>query len=204
MSNYYAYDLDSFRYISHYGVLGMKWGIRRYQNKDGSLTAEGRSRAAKEYKADNRIAFNLGKMATIDARASQYANVTLDKAQRRYDKKPSVRKANALIEAKALQKKFENRSKESQKAVQDHHKALIKKYGKDAISDIKYDNQERVNERVRTGKQIALDIIASGLGTAAINVLTPIYGVYISYPYSKDNLGQIEYREERKRYRSKK
>ena len=28
--------------LYHYGVLGMKWGIRRYQNKDGSLTAAGK------------------------------------------------------------------------------------------------------------------------------------------------------------------
>ena len=31
-------------YIAHHGILGMKWGIRRYQNKDGTLTAEGRQR----------------------------------------------------------------------------------------------------------------------------------------------------------------
>lgn len=30
--------------LSHAGVKGMKWGIRRFQNKDGSLTPEGKKR----------------------------------------------------------------------------------------------------------------------------------------------------------------
>ena len=38
--------------LCHYGVLGMKWGIRRYQNKDGSLTAAGKKR--KKLSADDR------------------------------------------------------------------------------------------------------------------------------------------------------
>ena len=30
--------------LKHYGVLGMKWGVRRYQNEDGTLTSAGKKR----------------------------------------------------------------------------------------------------------------------------------------------------------------
>ena len=33
--------------LKHWGIIGMKWGIRRYQNEDGSLTPEGRERYSK-------------------------------------------------------------------------------------------------------------------------------------------------------------
>lgn len=31
-------------YLAHHGILGMKWGVRRYQNSDGTLTAAGKKR----------------------------------------------------------------------------------------------------------------------------------------------------------------
>ena len=31
-------------YLAHHGVKGQKWGVRRYKNKDGTLTSQGKAR----------------------------------------------------------------------------------------------------------------------------------------------------------------
>lgn len=41
---YYTYNNDE---LTHWGIKGMRWGIRRFQNKDGSLTPAGKKRRAK-------------------------------------------------------------------------------------------------------------------------------------------------------------
>lgn len=51
-------DIDNF--LAHHGILGQKWGVRRFQNPDGSLTEEGKNR----YNEDSQ---KLADMATSNA-----------------------------------------------------------------------------------------------------------------------------------------
>lgn len=39
--------------LYHHGVKGMKWGVRRYQNKDGSLTPAGKKRYDRDVRENN-------------------------------------------------------------------------------------------------------------------------------------------------------
>lgn len=53
--------------LFHYGVKGQKWGVRRFQNKDGTLTAEGRAHCKMLRETHHKRRANSEVMKAIEA-----------------------------------------------------------------------------------------------------------------------------------------
>lgn len=83
--------------LYHWGIKGMKWGVRRYQNPDGTLTPAGRRRLEK---ADTRWAKK--KTDKITAQAKRASQRELDAYGKELLKLPNALKANGKLSAKTV------------------------------------------------------------------------------------------------------
>ena len=78
--------------LYHFGIKGMKRGVRRYQNEDGTLTPEGKRRITKQYAkyskaADAEVNTTANYIKGYNRAADRMNNGLIDKYNSEYDKK---------------------------------------------------------------------------------------------------------------------
>ena len=55
MGDIYVGSLFSDSYLEHHGILGMKWGVRRFEGKNGKLTPAGKKRYSKKRRSPSEV-----------------------------------------------------------------------------------------------------------------------------------------------------
>ena len=83
--------------LAHHGILGQKWGVRRFQNEDGTLTSEGRKHYSSEYRKQmERAKQDVNRKGTdlyvkaYNQHANKLNSGLTDKYNREYDKKHNI------------------------------------------------------------------------------------------------------------------
>ena len=91
--------------LYHYGVLGMKWGIRRYRNKDGTLTSAGKKKRKEDSKETNNKQSKVSNSINKSTQSISSKNNT--------QKSKSIKDlSDAELKAKIERLNLENRYKE--------------------------------------------------------------------------------------------
>lgn len=113
--------------LAHHGILGQKWGVRRYQNADGTLTDAGKKRYAKDTSS---IYDQMNKTDRLRRKALAKKE-KLDKEINYYN--PSKRK---IYDASQAYKRANRQYKRSLKRGQKMFEAFDRKYGDYRVSDL--------------------------------------------------------------------
>ena len=138
------WKFNSMEELYHYGIPGMKWGIRRFQNRNGSLTPKGKKRYGEVTKKDLE-------------RNKRVADTSTDLVNK-------VKEANAnTMRRTAKKQKTMDLSKMTDKEMRDQiNRALLEKQYEDMFNP----------KTVSRGRQVANDILQSvGTGLAITGCL---------------------------------
>ena len=137
-------------YLQHHGILGQKWGIRRYQNKDGTLTSAGK-------KHKNVIKAKRSMDTAKNQKKSAYRaySKSFNKAYNnwQFGKKATERWEKAHDDLNAYQKQ-----KDSYKQAKNKYKSELKIAKGKEKSDLKQQKLQKLIDKEKAKEQRQKDI----------------------------------------------
>ena len=147
---YYAASIPNSEELYHYGVQGMKWGVRRYQNPDGSLTSAGMARYGNLSRSQRNDLANYGTRGFARMQRMQKKGYSQERA-RQYES-----------DRKEFGKKRANRISKRQDRF---NKALAERTGREA----KDSNSHKQAQTVERGRRRARNLMRVA-GAVAVGV----------------------------------
>lgn len=157
--------------LYHHGIIGQKWGVRRFQNKDGSLTSEGAKRYGDNTKS---LTLKVGSKSSKEAR----------KAEKEKQRKAAEKEKQKKAAEKAKQTEADKAKLKEQIMAKGDYKGALDNIEMFSNADLKnlVDRRTQMNSlsafqtreksKIRRGAEKATEILNTigNLGSATIKV----------------------------------
>lgn len=136
--------------LYHFGIKGMKWGVRRYQNDDGTLTSLGEKRV--QFKSDNKKASRSGTKADEAQAAYSYREFKDAKTRLKIENQKSKSKRQLALEQEYQKKGFTKDEAEIKAYNRAKTETVLKVAGGIALASaaayVAYKHYDKVTDRV--------------------------------------------------------
>lgn len=173
MSYYITFDSSGGVTLSHYGILGQKWGVRRFQNADGTLTPAGKARLMRNLaKEDRKVEAYKNRKARSLTRKSNVNELQ--------DRVTALKLSGRSTEARRYEAELESRKSALEKA--------LKQLDSTTIEDVRADKAAKGRKAAKVVLGVLGGAFVTATGIRAKSLMTPIT---VRDSYSMNIGGQV-------------
>ena len=137
--------------LNHHGIKGMKWGVRRFQTKDGSLTPAGKKRyvtTAQGVRNANAAAKAARKASLAESRVTDSGIGSYRRAMNKASAAANEARRNSIAKDKAYNKQLrEEKNAATKSAIKDYNKSFDDWNKSQELADTKWN---AVNEQYKS------------------------------------------------------